>query len=104
MQDYKISLSPDFTKQLNNIREYLTYECYNANAFSKIAKSIDYFLSVCKDFPEMYPLIESENATRKNLRKIRIDNFIVIYWVDHVTHTIHISHIFYGRQNWKNMM
>ena len=40
----------------------------------------------------------------KNLRSLRVDNFIIIYKFDFETHDIFILHIFHSKQNYFNLL
>ena len=67
----------------------------NKNKFySKIKNTISNLFY----FPEQYPKIE--NDTSDNIRKIVIDNYIIIYQVKKDARQVFLLHIFHYKQNY----
>ena len=85
MNKYQIIWSPKAYEDLQNIHAYIAYhlkEKYIAN--NMIKKILDSISGLCY-LPEKHMKVFKSNIRIKNLRKLPIDNYVVIYEVVHNT-------------------
>jgi len=99
-------MSPQFTIELDRICDYLSYSLNSPKTakkfYFKVKNSIIFHLTL---FPEQYSKVSISNKFQnRNLRKIPINNYIIIYEVDNYNHKVHILHIFHGSQNYQNRL
>lgn len=82
---YTIKPTPLFEKELENIYKYITFKLQAPitanNLYNKVVKDI-YSL---EQFPERYPKISCYK--NRNLRKLLINKYVVIYEVNNNTRT-----------------
>lgn len=101
MNNYSIILSPQFLEELDKVCYYLNYSLYSPEAADDLHIKVKYFISRLDLFPERYSKVPLKtNSKYRNLRKMPVDNYIILYEVDNYTRTVYILHIFYGRQNY----
>ena len=101
MIKYKINYSSHFKRELRDIYYYIYYHLNSPNAAKSLLVKIKDYISSLYLFPEGYSKVYIPNSSRNyNIRKIPINNYIIIYAVDTFFHIVTILHIFNGRQNY----
>lgn len=101
MNNYSIILSPQFLEELDRIYYYFNYSLYSPEAADNLRIKVEHFISRLDLFPERYSLVPiKSNLKYRNLRKIPVGKYIILYEVDNDTQTVYILYIFYGRQNY----
>jgi len=87
INNYIIKPSPSFEKEFNKIYKHIAFklkEPITANNFyNKIIKEIHSL----QHFPERYMKISSYKNKNKNLRRLIVNQYIIIYEVDNNTRT-----------------
>ena len=94
MNNYKIIWSPSANKELNNIYNYIAYYFKGISTAKTTIKKIIGSVSDLAIFPEKYSKIFYYKNKHKNIRKLLIDNYVVIYEVDNIfRESLHFTHI-----------
>lgn len=105
MIKYTIIHMPQFRKELDSVEYYLSHILYSPLAADHLLNKITNLISKLDLFPERYSRVFIPNKFQnRNLRKIPIDNYIIIYEVDNYSHEVFILHIFHGSQNYFNKL
>ena len=84
MNKYKIIWSPKANQDLNKIYTYIAYTLKEVSIANKTVKKIIKFISSLNYSPERYPKLKYNNNI-KNLRKLPLDNFVIIYQIDNIS-------------------
>ena len=87
MRKYKVIWSPKAYKDLQNIHFYIEYYLKEKNIANKVAKKILNLISSLSYSPEKYVKIQNFNEKTNNIRRMPVDNYVVIYKVDNNTRT-----------------
>lgn len=83
-KQYKIIWSSDFLSELDNIYNYLIYKFKEPQIAKKLKKKITTTLSSLQFFPSRHLNLNNFlNSKQKNLHKILIDNYVLIYKIDY---------------------
>lgn len=77
---YSINITPTFSKELDQIYAYMVYNLNVPNIADKFNKKVKKSIFSLSYFPERFSKILISN--KNNLRKLIIDNYIVIYEID----------------------
>lgn len=77
---YTINLTPTFAKELDKIYKYMVYNLKIPNTANKFNKKIKKSIFSLTCFPERFSKILISN--NNNLRKLIVDNYIIIYEID----------------------
>lgn len=98
---YSITWSYKAYKDLNNIESYLRF---NLNEFNIARKNVNKILSCISNLTYL-----PEKNTRlynyyTNVRKMKVNKYIIIYEVDNDKKNILILRIFHGSQNYFNKL
>ena len=79
---YIIKLSPSFENELNNIYRYILFELKEPMIASKLYDKIKNTILSLECFPERYMKISDFNHKDRNMRKLIIEKYIIIYEVN----------------------
>ena len=94
MNKYNVIWSPTANTDLNNIYTYIAYNLTETYIANKIVKKILNSISVLTYFPERYPKCFYYINKSKNIRKLSINKFIIIYEIDNISReSLYFTHI-----------
>lgn len=94
MNNYKIIWSPKAYDDLQNIYTYIAYHLKEKHVANNLIKKILNSISNLNYSPERYIKLYKSNPKAKNLRKLQVNNYVVIYEVKHNTRaSIYFAHI-----------
>ena len=82
MKIYKIIWSPKARNDLQNIHFYIEYYFKEKSIAKKIVNRILNYISNLSYLPEKYVKLEDWKDKTKNVRKMKVNNYIIIYEVD----------------------
>ena len=99
---YSINLTPTFANELEDIYKYMVYNLRVPDIANKFNKKVKKSIFNLTYFPERFSKILISN--KNNLRKLIVDNYIIIYEGDFQNGQVNILHIFYGYQNYLNLI
>ena len=85
MNNYKIIWSPKAYDDLQNIYTYIAYHLKEKHIANNLIKKILNSISNLNYLPERYIKLYKSNPKAKNLRKLQVNNYVVIYEVKHNT-------------------
>ncbi len=87
MKNYKITWSPKAYKDLQNIHFYIEYYFKEKNIANNIVKKLLNSILDLSYLPEKYVKIQNFTNKTKNIRKMLVNNYTVIYEVNSNTRT-----------------
>lgn len=100
MNKYKIQFSKDARKDLIDIYSYIRYNLQEPTIAKKLEKRIREEVYKLEDNPTIYAIIKDEIIRKREIRKIKVNNYIVFYKVEENNSIVEIVRIMYGRSNW----
>ena len=100
MKEYSIILQPQFFEELEVIL-YFFQDRYTTKR--KIYAEVRNTVSSLSIFPERYSKINDKINT-KNVRKLPINKYVVIYEVNNDKNEVNILHIFSQKQDYLNQI
>ena len=92
MKEYNVNLTNQFLEELEKI-SYL----YKKKLYYDIRNTV----STLSIFPERYMKLKND---KKNIRKLIVNKFIIIYKVDNINEKVYILHIFSEKQDYYNLL
>jgi len=95
-------LSNSAQEDLDNIFSYISKELRNTNSAINLINRFEVKFESLISFPYAYPVVDSINLDRNDLRKCFVDNFIVIYLVNLNLNQIEIVRVIYQRVDYLN--
>ena len=104
MNKYKIQFSKDSRKDLIDIYSYIKYNSQEPAIAKKLIEKIRGETNKLKDNPTIYAVIKDEIIKKREIRKIKVNNYIVFYKVEEKNKIVEIVRIMYGRRNWAKIL
>lgn len=104
MNKYKIQFSKDAKKDLIDIYSYIKYNLQEPTIAKKLIAKIRKEIDKLKDNPTIYAIIKDEIIKKREIRKIKINNYIIFYKIEEKNKIIEIVRIMYGRRNWTKIL
>lgn len=101
---YNITWSPKAYRDLENIYTYIKYYLKEKSTADNVVKKILNSISNLSYFPEKYLRIENIGTIGRNIRKMPVSNYIIIYEINNTSRQIFILHIFHNSQNYINKL
>ena len=97
---YSIKFAAHARKDLDRIFSYIASELYAPQAATRIMKMIDQSISNLSTQPFIAPLINDEFLSKKGLRKLVAEDYIILYKVQTTVNNVLIYRIVNGRTNY----
>ena len=104
MNKYNIKTTKAFEEELLDIYSYIVDYLQEPKIANEKYKKIRNKILSLQYLPERYSRIFKSKFKNRNLRKLLINNFIIIYEVKNDTNEVFILHIFYKKQNYLNQL
>lgn len=100
---YKIITTSNFEIEFQKIYNYISFNLKEPLVARKFYSKIISSITSLNYFPERYPKFSDFKNHNSNIRKIIVNNYIIIYQIKNDSHKIFILHIFHCRQNYLNL-
>lgn len=104
MNKYKIQFSKDAKNDLKDIYIYIKYSLQEPINAKKQIDKIRKDIYKLEDDPKIYAIIKDEIIKKREIRKIKVNNYIVFYKVEENKRVVEIVRIMYGRRNWTKIL
>lgn len=104
MNRYKIQFSKDARKDLKDIYVYIKYSLQEAIIAKKLIDKIRKEIYKLEDNPTIYAIINDKIIKKREIRKVKVNNYIVFYKVEENKRIVEIVRIMYGRRNWTKIL
>ena len=96
---YRVFTTGKAEEDLNSIADYLIYKLLvGETALKQIDRIMKAILSL-EEMPERNHVYDKEPWREKNLRVMRVDNYLVFYVTDKDYLTVTVIRIMYGKRN-----
>lgn len=99
---YSIKATPAYKREIRQIYNYIKKKLQNEIAAENLIRKTEKYIAELKYSPHAYRELRRGNLKRKAFRKIKINNYILLYTVDEDKKQVTVSHMFYGRSNYIN--
>lgn len=100
LKKYQILWTKSFKTELNNIYDYISIHLQNTIAAENIHSKIISSLCSLRYFPNGFSKINISPSESRELRKLTINNYTIVYKVNNKSRQVFILHIFYKGQNY----
>ena len=106
MNKYKIQFSKDAREDLIDTYNYnyIKYNLQEPVIAKKLIAKIREEINKLKDNPTIYSNIKDEIIKKREIRKVKINNYIVFYRVEENDKIVEIVRIMYVRRNWAKIL
>ena len=95
-QKYEVIWLNSFKEELSHIYHYLVKELNQVLIAKKLHKKILKLLSYLYFYPELYQKINHN----KDVRRIPIGKYVILYTIDNYKKQVFVLHIYHGNKNY----
>lgn len=104
MNNYHIDITEPAENDLHEIGHYISRELLEPVIANKVVEKIGDAILTLEELPLRNSLVTDEKLSKRGIRKLLIDNYIVFYLVSEQQRTVTIIRILYGRRDWLNLI
>lgn len=97
--NYKVSISEQAEKDLNDIYSYIYYKLKSKVSADRIAQKLYSMMASLSEMPKRFHLYPSEPWFSRGLRFVTVGNYSVFYLVNDDANDILITRIAYGKRD-----
>jgi addiction module RelE/StbE family toxin len=102
--NYKLLVSKDAHKDIDEIVDYIADELKNPQAASDFLDDVrKSYLTIIKN-PWLYAHCNDEKLQRQGYRKIVVRNYLILYRADEKKKVVYIVRVVYGRRNYSELL
>lgn len=101
---YKLLISELAHDDLDGIVSYIAVELVNPIAAANFIKEVEKCYGYLKNTPFMYEQCRDPNLKNQNYRRAPINNYVLLYKVVEDDKVVNIYRIFYGGQDYINLI
>jgi len=101
---YEIKQSSQAENDLANILEYIIFSLGNKKASDDFFNKLNKKILMLSESPLMYKTVKGEYIEFSDLRKMPVDNYLVIYHVDEKNKRIKLLRLFYQSQDYLGLI
>ncbi len=94
--NYEIRLTPDASRDLRGIFEYIAYELQSIQNAAAQLDRLEQGIASLTQMPERFRTYEKEPWHSRNLRVMPVDHYLAFYIPDHERLTVTVIRILYG--------
>lgn len=104
MNNYHIDITEPAENDLREIGHYISRELLEPVIANKVVEKIGDAILTLEELPLRNSLVTDEKLSKRGIRKLLIDNYIVFYVVSEQLRTVIIIRILYSRRDWLNLI
>ncbi len=101
---YKIIYTKECINEMQEIYNYISINLRARSQADKLFTEIRQRIIELSIFPKMYAIIAKHDKADRIYHRMVVKNYIVLYTIDYIRHKVYISHIFYQRRNYLNLI
>ena len=98
--EYKIKLTQEFLEEFDDICEYISSKLKNQEASNLLRQKVVSKVLLLRKSPKMFAKIRKISKTKKQYRRMVINNYVILYTIDDEEKNVYIMHIYYGERNY----
>jgi addiction module RelE/StbE family toxin len=104
MKRYNLVIAEAAETDLDGIADYISYELKEPTTALKQLARIEEAMATLEELPERHGIVQDKYLAAKGIRKLPMDNYLILYTVNKSTNTINIVRVLYGRRDWESIL
>lgn len=101
---YKLEYLPVALHDMEDIARYISNELQNPAAAERLSEKIVAEADKIPAFPYSNPAYIPVKPLRHEYRKLLIDNFLLLYWVDEAQKIITVARVVYAKRDYRKLL
>lgn len=99
-ETYEIEFTEDARFEIREIYEYIYNNLENLDSAKKLMKKLKDSIFDLTESPKIYAKIEKRDKTKREFRRMIVNNYIILYTIDEERKKLYISHMYYKKRNY----
>ena len=104
MIQYKVVYAQKAYQDLASIYYYILINSLEPSIAGNLVKEIKQAIASLDILPFRHELIENSRADLKDMRKLLVKSYVVLYRVNEAAKVVHVVRIFSSKRNYKNAL
>lgn len=104
MQTYEIIITPDAEADLNELRNYITYELLSSDTARIYILEIKTEIAKLEYLAPSIAPVPDEPFCSMGIRKKEANNFYVYYWINESVNIVYVLNVIYKRRDQLNAL
>lgn len=100
---YKVSISEQAEKDLNDIYSYIYYELKSKISADRISQRLRNAMVGLSEMPKRFHVCPLEPWFSRGVRSVPVGNYSVFYFVNDDKNDVLITRVVYGKRNMENL-
>lgn len=100
MGTYNVHISELAERDLAEIGRYMAEELLEPSIALKLVTKVGDAALRLEEMPQRNALVADERLSRSGIRKLMVDNYIIIYVISEEKNTVMVIRILSGRRDW----
>jgi toxin ParE1/3/4 len=101
---YKLSYLPIARQDMADIVRYISHDLGNPSAAGKLAAELVEVADGIPAFPYSNAAYTPISPLKHEYRKLPVQNFIILYWVDETEKVVTVARIIYARRDYEKLL
>ena len=97
---YNVKLADEFLEEFDDICNYISINLKAPDTANRLREKVIYNVLLLEKSPRMFEEIEKISKTKRQYRRIVVNNYIILYTIDDENKTIYVAHIYYSGRNY----
>ena len=102
--DYKIEVSEDAHKDIDEIVGYIAQALKNTTAAIEFLNDVENSYRLLIDNPRLFSLCNDEGLQEKGYRKVVIKSYLILYRIDDKQGKVFIVRVVYGARDYAKLL
>ena len=98
--EYSVNLTEQFLTEFEQICEYISNKLKNIDASNRLREKVIYNVLLLENSPKMCNEIEKMDRTKRQYRRMVINNYVILYTIDESKQIVYVAHIYYGGKDY----
>lgn len=104
MKQYKVLMTEPASIDLQSIIGYIADELLEPVIAKKLVSKIKEAVVSLVKLPARHALVTDERLAAQGIRKLIVENYIVLYVISEKNNTVTVIRILHGRRDWEHLL
>ena len=104
MKKYDVLITDEASNDIKGIADYISSGLREPALALKLISRFNDAISSLEDMPQRCSLVADEILAQQGIRKMLVENYIVLYVIDETEGTVYVIRILYNRRDWKSII
>lgn len=95
MDDYKVIVTNHALYSIAEIRDYIAFELSNPTAAVDHLHLFRSEIKKLSSMPDRYKPIDEQPWHDEGVRKVKVKNYYIYYWISEKEHTVYVTDVIY---------